>query len=133
MPSENNFKRFFLSRWFLLGGIVVALFIAFVYARAYYQDYQVRREIQNLQDEVKRLKTKKLEMLELLRYVKSTDFVEEKARTELNLAKPGEHVAIFGSDTPELSGGQVEERVVELDKTLNYIKWWRFFVNRKKS
>jgi cell division protein FtsB len=130
MPSKepNNWKNFFLSRWFLLGALVVAVFIALAYGRAYYQDYQVRQEIKRLQEEVKKLEVKKLESLEMWKYVQSPAFVEEKAREELNLVKPGEHVAIVPNLGQAEAVRQEEEDMLKWYNLPNPLKWWKYFV-----
>jgi len=105
------------------------LFIIFAFGRAYYRDYLVRQEIDRLQTEVSRLQAKKLETVELLKYVQSPQFVENKARTELNLVKPGEQVAIIdGSSQGTKSTGQEVVKMVESNKLSNPLKWWKFFM-----
>lgn len=119
-------KRFFISRWFLICGFVVALFLAFAYARAYYQDYKIKQEIRQLKEEVRLMERKKLESLDILEYVMSSTFVEEKARTELGMKKPGEQVII-------LDAGQAKKEPAEAPKEedrqnfRNPIKWWYYF------
>ncbi len=130
MPSkpDNNWKNFFLSRWFLLGSLVVAIFIALAYGRAYYQDYQVRQEIKRLQMEVEKLEVKKLESLEMWKYVQSEAFVEEKAREELNLVKPGEQVAIVPNLAQAETVRQQEEDMLKWYNLPNPLKWWKYFM-----
>src|SRR3989338_5634201 len=96
MPSakESGWKNFFGSRLFLLVATIIAIMVMFGYGRAYYQDYLVTQEIDHLQDQAKSLEAKKMELLEVLKYVKSDSFAEEKARTELNMVKPGEQVLV---------------------------------------
>ncbi|KKU26298.1 MAG: hypothetical protein UX39_C0010G0010 [Candidatus Magasanikbacteria bacterium GW2011_GWA2_46_17] len=131
MPSEGPIKKIFLSRWFLAASLIAAVLVAFAYARAYYQDFQVRKEIERLQEDVRSLETKKLSALQVLDYVKSFAFVEEKARTELNLAKPGERVSVFlttssfASRIRQDSGDMLEWR-----RLSNYKKWARYFMGR---
>lgn len=121
------FRRFFSSRLFLAVAFVSLVLIALGYARAYYQDYQIRQEIRELEDEVKSLETRKIESMELLRYVSSPDFVEEKARTELNLTKPGEKVIIIQRERKE---GADEPNGLGTDRPLNNIvQWWYYFTH----
>ena len=75
----------FLSPWFLVGAVLVIFGLLFSFGRSFYQDYQMRAEISRLQNEARNLSAKKLESLEILKYVQSRQFAEEKARTELNL------------------------------------------------
>lgn len=131
--STGKWKIFFWSPWFLAGALILAVLVAFAYGRAYYKDYQVRQDISRLQKEVENLSAKKLETIELLKYVKSKDFVEEKARTEFNLVKPGEQMAVFSSGSDFMDNGQTDEEVVKWENISNPIKWWRFFWNNNKN
>ena len=126
---QSFLKRFFGSRLFLLIALVCAILIAAGYIRAYYQDYKIRQEINALQDEVKRLEHKKLESMEILKYVTSNAFVEEKARTELNLKKPGENVVVVTN--PEIESEKKEVGSVEKSPLSNYSKWWYYFTRRR--
>ena len=131
MSDQNGkWSRFYYSRWFLVVVIILIFFFAFVFARAYFQDYQVRTEIERLKNEAASLQAKKIDTLELLKYVQTPEFAEEKARTELNMVKPGEKTIIIktGSDAAD-SIGQVDKKMVESNSISNPIKWWRLFTD----
>lgn len=129
--NEKSFlKRFFGSRWFLVTAFVVAVLVAFGYARAYYQDYKIRQEIDSLQEQVKKLEHKKLESMDILKYVTSDAFVEEKARAELNLKKPGENVLIIKNQIEQVDTEETTKKSpVEKSLLNNTIKWWYYFLN----
>ena len=122
----NGWKNFFSSQIFVVIVAIVAVMVVFEYARAYYQDYQVRQEIAYLEDQAQKLESKKVELLEVLKYVKSDNFVEEKARTELNLVKPGEQVMVV-PQAKKVSDRQENEAVVRLKNIPNYQKWLNYF------
>lgn len=127
--QENFIKRFFSSYLFLLASVIVAFMVAFSYARTYYQDYQIRQEIKRLQEDARKLETKKIELLEALRYVQSPSFVEDKARTELNMAKVGEKALIIESTTSStIYNRQTDKTMVNLNSVPNYMKWWNLFI-----
>ncbi len=107
----------------VVGGIL-ALFLLFAYGRAYYQNYQIQKEIDRLQAESERLEAKKLKTLDMLQYVQSPDFVENKARTELNLVKPGEHMIIIQGGTTS-AARQNSEPMLESES--NPVRWWHYF------
>jgi cell division protein DivIC len=132
MPAKGNgWKNFFSSQIFVVIVAIVAVMVVFEYARAYYQDYQVRQEIAYLEDQAKKMESKKVELLEVLKYVKSDNFVEEKARTELNLVKPGEQVVVI-PQAKENRNRQENEAVVRLKNISNYQKWLNYFsINSK--
>lgn len=121
--KQSSIRRLFQSRGFLITALVVAILIAVSFARAYYQDYQIRQEICQLEDQVAQLERKKIESFEILQYVTSPAFVEEKARTELNLKKEGEHVVrIEGLDVSL----QEETHVEDSEGLNNPQKWWYY-------
>lgn len=131
MSDQNGkWSKFYYSRWFLIVIIILIFFSAFVFARAYFQDYQVQAEIERLKNEAASLQAKKIDTLELLKYVQTPEFAEEKARTELNMVKPGEKTIIIktGSDALD-SIGQVDKKMVESNSISNPIKWWRLFTD----
>jgi hypothetical protein len=102
--------------------------------RTYYQDYKVKQEIARLQDEVNNLQKKKFQSMELLQYVTSNAFVEEKARTELNLKKPGEHVLIIPNMQKNAETKEVSSQISESGQNLtNPIKWWYYFIHKPIS
>ena len=129
MPQSRNkgFRRFFGSRLFLLIGLAVALLFAFGFGRAYYQDYKVRQEIADLQQELENGKAKKLQLLDLYQYVNSPEFVEEKARTELNMKKPGENVLVMTNLEDNKKASELEVAT----PLNNPIKWWYYFIYHK--
>ena len=130
--KQSFLKRFFGSRLFLLIALVCVFLVAFGYARAYYQDYKIRQEINALRDEVGRLEHKKLESMEILKYVTSDAFVEEKARTELNLKKPGENVMVVTNPEAEKSPPIAGEGQGEVSRLLsNPVKWWYYFTQHE--
>ena len=129
--KENKLSRFFYSRWFFVLAIGLTVMVVLAFFRSYYQDYQVKHEIEKLQEEARSLEAEKLKSLDFLKYVQSPDFAEEKARTEFNLVKPGEQVGVIISpEKGQLSNGQKIEPVVQSEKLSNPAKWWRLFFGK---
>jgi cell division protein FtsB len=125
VSAHHRINRFFYSRLFLIVTAVLALFISFGVARAYYQDVKIRQEIRTLESDIEGLHRKKLESMELLAYVLSPDFVEEKARLELNMKKLGEHVAVVQrGEILEATTSEVGDTGQEVS---NPLKWWYYF------
>ncbi len=125
--QNQKWKQIFYSRWFLalLFGLTFLLIISYI--RAYYQEFQVRQEISNLQEQLRSLESKKIETVELLKYAQSSTFVEEKARTELNLIKPGENAVIITSGSELLANRQEKTNMIKWSQVSNPIKWFKFF------
>jgi len=132
--QQSALRRFFASRSFLIIALIIAMSLALGFARAYYQDYKIRQEISNLEEEVRSLETKKLESMEILKYVVSESYVEDKARTELNMKKPGENV-VFIENLGQVNSDDLEQdnyTVADVDESLlsNPRKWWYYFIYR---
>lgn len=123
---KNPIARFIGSPLFLIIGIPVVVLLIFTFVRSYYNNYKINREIVVLQEEIKTLESKKLESMDILSYVMSADFVEEKARTELNMKKEGENMVVFKNDTKYNEGKDYTAR--DSGQTIsNPLKWWYYF------
>ncbi|MEK7644256.1 MAG: septum formation initiator family protein [Patescibacteria group bacterium] len=133
MPREDNkIRRFFTSRVFLVIALIVAIAAAIGFGRAYFQNYQVNRVIEQLQNDVGKLENKKLESMRILKYVMSQNFVEQKARAELNMKKPGERVAIINRG--EANKDRDLETAEPPDRVLNNpAKWWYYFTTGRSG
>lgn len=115
------------SRWFILGGLILLALLSLAYLRAWYQEYQIHQEIKQLQQEAAKLEDKKIKTLAELQYVQSPSYIEGKARTELNLAKEGEHMVVVTAP-PAKALEQNKDTVVQSTGNLsNPLKWWRYF------
>ncbi len=125
MEKRKQVRHFFYSQWFFLALVAALFFVVFAYGRAFYQDYLVHQEIVRLRAETERLESRKIETLELLKTVKSSDFVERKARLELNLVKPGEKVLVLNSAS-NLSR-QNQTNMIQTEESQPWKKWWDYF------
>lgn len=120
-------KRYLYSPWFLAAVFGAAVILAFNVARTAYQNYQVKQAIDHLQDEVHRLESKKLETMQVLKYVRSPAFIEDRARLEFNLGAPGEKMMLVNTSSAALVRGQNPAPMVEQEHVSNPVKWWRYF------
>ena len=85
--------------------------------------FQIGHEITAVQKEIKALKTKNTELLDLLNYTGSEAFLEREARLRFGLAKAGEKGVVI-LDPKEKQAAK--ERQSEEPKT-NTRKWWDYF------
>lgn len=124
-------KRFFSSRLFLFVMLGIAVVVAAGYARAYYQDYKIKQEINKLQEEVSSLQKKKIQSLDILEYVSSSAYVEDQARIELNMKKPGEKVLFINNDEA-LNNAENQETPSSVDGQFisNPVKWLYYFIHK---
>lgn len=124
--TQSSIRRFLGSRLFLLIAIPTAILVVFGYVRSYYSGYKINQEIASLEAEIKSLEHKKLESMEILNYVMSPDFVEEKARTELNMKKEGESVLIVKNKN-SYNMYEIKKSEDTRQKISNPLKWLYYF------
>ncbi|MFA4831348.1 MAG: septum formation initiator family protein [Patescibacteria group bacterium] len=127
---QSLIRRFFSSRLFLIAALIILILFAVGYARAYYQDYKIKDEIKELERELRSLETKKIESLEILQYVSSQIFVEDKARTELNLQKSGEKVIIIKRGDGSEDQGENISAAASARRLSNLEKWLLFLLRK---
>ncbi len=129
--QNSSLRRFFESRLFLIFAIPITILVIFGFLRSYYSGYKINQEIAELENEIKNLERKKIESMELLDYVLSDSFVEEKARTELNLKKPGEKVLVLNAGHASKNINNIED-TNNRQELSNPIKWLYYFINKDK-
>lgn len=92
----------------------------------------MQNDIDKLQSEIDGLEGKNKELGNLIEYFKSLDFVENEARTKLNLRKPGEKIIIVPEEG-ETPGVQSNIQKLSLENNMagNPKKWWNYFFENK--
>jgi cell division protein FtsB len=128
--EKASFKRFFKSRSFLLFIIIILLFISYNLARVYYQAYRTYEAIKQESDERDSLTYRNFQLTGLLKYVSSDQYVEDQARTELNLKKDGEQVIMLNNVEPQTTSSTYNQ-VVDERPLNNLTKWWYYFSHKQ--
>lgn len=127
---SSRARIFFSSKVFLVCVFLLTLIFAIGFARAYFKDYTFREEVKRLQGEIDQLEKKKLESLELLKYVSSTAYLEDTARLDLNLKKPGEQVLFITKAGKEVKSEESgAEMAISGQEISNPLKWWYYFIH----
>ena len=129
--QQSSVGRFFASRSFLIIALILMTIFALGFARAFFQDTKERKQIKQLEQEVQDLQNKKIESFSILEYVKSNQYVEDKARTELNMKYPGENVVYLEDLTRDFDGSvnPLEEISTDRQFVSNPLKWWYYFIH----
>jgi cell division protein FtsL len=127
--NQSILRRFFSSKLFIVVFLLLAVLLVFGFVRSYYRDYKVKEEIKTLEEQIDSLSGQRLESMEILKYVMSDSYVEEKARTELNLKKEGEKVLIINdisnTEYKNINRGSSRQTIP------NPLKWWYYFTKSK--
>ena len=121
-------RRFLTSRIFFAVIIIIGGLLILVNVRVYRNSSKIEKEISEMERDIGSLQQKKLESLEILKYVTSKNFVEDTARTELNLKKPGERELIVKN--PDMASATLANSISlgESGQALpNPVKWWYYF------
>lgn len=87
MPIPAQVKYIGLTTLFVIG--------SFNFVRTTMEIVENSKRLDSLGDEVSTLESKKEGLEQSVAYKNTDDFIEEKARNDLNLIKPGEKVYVF--------------------------------------
>jgi len=122
---NNFFYRLVSSQRFLaIIGLVFLVVIIFPLARTYTQRRLVEKEVADVKQQISDFEKENQQMTELISYLQSDQSLEEQARLNLNLKKPGEAVVVINN---EKSGAVAASPVSSSDNASNLTKWWRYF------
>jgi cell division protein FtsB len=127
MRSRSRFKYIALSILFVLGSIG--------FTKTTLEIMKSGKRLDTAKDDIVQLEKDKAGLEESIAYKKTADYVEEKARTELNLAKPGERVYVIkglSNDTknaPSVLAANMQRSQSKTlkERTQNLSLWWNLF------
>ncbi|MEI6379248.1 MAG: septum formation initiator family protein [Candidatus Falkowbacteria bacterium] len=98
------------------------------------QQSKVDQEIASLKTEIAKAENKNPELKKMIAYLESESFLEEQARLNFNLKKPGEKAVVVQSVDGEMSlfqQGTSTEAAVQRASRSNYQKWLDYFFRPK--
>jgi len=122
----TGFLRRFLSspRAFAFIALVFLLFILIPLAKNYSRKRLVEQEIAGIQKEIADFESKNKDLQEMINYLQSDQSLEEQARLNMGLKRPGETVAVIEDKyfDSEVSSPRLNYN------SPNWKKWWQYFV-----
>ncbi|MCX6745390.1 MAG: septum formation initiator family protein [Candidatus Parcubacteria bacterium] len=117
------FSDLILSKFFLIGCLVIFFVILFGLAKGTIKNHQVSGEIKDLEDQIQSLSRQNQEFSQLIEFLKSDAYVEQEAKLKLGLKKTGENLVVIPQPATNLLASKNE-----VDKGLfNPVKWWAYF------
>jgi len=119
-------KILYDQRFLALVGLAIIILISFPLAKNISRRYKLNKEIQGLGKEISDLETRNKDLKQLISYLESDQFVEEKARLDLGLKKEGESVVVIQENPADASKASNEENAKKENLT-NFDKWWNYF------
>jgi cell division protein FtsB len=124
---DNFFYRLFSSQRFLaIIGLAFILLIVFPLAKVYTQKRLVEKEINDVEKEIIDFEKTNQDLQQMITYLQSDQSLEEQARLNLNLKKPGEKVIVI--ETPKISSTTEDINKTTASES-NFTKWWHYFFN----
>lgn len=112
--------------------ILIIFYIIFNIGRSIWKNYQINREIANIEAEIESLKTKNSALKNLILYYQTDTFKELEARKKLGLKKSDEKVIIIPENDGQTKKNEEElfekgqTQNSQIEKKPNYVKWWYF-------
>lgn len=124
---ETSFLNRFLAnpRTFAIIALVFLLLIFLPLAKNYSRKRLVEQEIAGIQKEIDDFEAKNKDLKEMIDYLQSDQSLEEQARLNMGLKRPGETVAVIKED----EAASALSVPVLVDHAPNWQKWWHYFVN----
>ncbi len=127
------------GKYILLSILLILASINFT--RTAYDILKSSKRLDDLEEEVSGLDSRKQRLQEEIERKKTPEYVEEKARNELNMIKPGEKIVVFVNDTlgkassaPSFDTGNKNvlsaTDTVVTDKSPNPVQWYRLFFDK---
>ncbi|PKM88920.1 hypothetical protein CVU83_00935 [Candidatus Falkowbacteria bacterium HGW-Falkowbacteria-2] len=111
------------KRVFAIIALIFLLLILVPLAKSYSRKRLIEKEIEGIQQEIASFEAKNSDLKEMIDYLQSDQSLEEQARLNMGLKRPGETVAVIADS---VVGVQVAE-TKEVVNPPNWQKWWRYF------
>ena len=117
-------------------GLLTIVFISIPLAKNVSKQYRVNKEIDSLKNEIGDLGNKNSQLKSLVSYMQSDQFVDEKARLNLNYKQPGENVIVIKNEDKKEIASQAsgatspEANDQNLKSNNNFQKWLKYFLRK---
>ena len=112
--KRRSLKNIFFSVLLGLGTLLLCIFLFYTNWKVNQRKTELTAKITTLKQEIAILEEKNNELKEKKSQMESQEYLEEVARNDLGLKKPGEEVVVV-----QKAEKQKEEKIVEEKKT-----WW---------
>jgi cell division protein FtsL len=132
------YKQIFIS----ILGLTVITAIGFPLVKNFSQRYRLNKEMADLQKEIDSYNKKNENLKKAIDYLKSDQFIEEQARLNMGMKKPGEEVVVIkdgkGGDASNNQDKDIFnvpglEKAVPQKNVTNITRWWNYFFNHHKE
>jgi len=116
-------------------GSILLLFLTVSFVKSSFDVLKSKDRLDEINTEVSEMEKKKTEIEKEIEYKKTSEYVEEKARNDLNLVKPDEKIYVVTrnektSETSKNVLSESDERNGDENKSVkdqNWYSWYRLF------
>jgi len=113
-------------------GTLILFIVSISLIKSSFQVFKSKNRLDVIKREVAELEMEKEQLEQDIKYKQTEEYVEEKARNNLNLVKPGEKVyVVVGEDVKSSSSSNVlsgsDEREEKNKKDENWYSWYKLF------
>lgn len=117
-----------MSKFKYLLGSTLFIFLSVSFVKSSFDVLKSKDRLDEINEEVRVLENEKTEIEKDIEYKKSDEYIEEKARNELNLIKPGEKVyVVMGGDDPSDNVLSESDVAQKQDDKSNWYSWYKLF------
>jgi cell division protein FtsB len=125
-PPNFIYRLVSSQRFLAIIGLVFLVVIIFPLARTYSQRRLIEKEITDVKNQISDFENQNQELKDLITYLQSDQSLEEQARLNLNLKKPGEGVIMI--EDKNIKMNKVEAAPTSSNMN-NFTKWWLYFLD----
>lgn len=122
-PRQTFWGRFYNSNVFIVFLSIFLIFSLFKVGKELIKRHTINQEISDLNKQLTAVSQEKDKLKDLISYLETDKYVEEQARLQLNLSKPGEKRIDLTTDQEN----QVTEVKNSEDDLSNWQKWFNYF------
>ena len=113
--------------WIVLILLLVGGYLIFIFSRSLWRNYEINKEILNLQTDIDDSKINQDYLENLISYYQTKSFAEKEARGKLGLKKEGEMVLALPRQGVVEKKEEIEGENRGPQEKTNAEKWWKFF------
>ena len=127
--KKSIIGKIFSFNLFVVASALVVVFLGVGLGKEFYRNYQIKKEIDSLQNDIGALEKDNYKLSQLIEYYNTDEYKEVEVRKRFNLKKDDENVVVVVKSEPRVLG---DSDTMEENKNLpNHIKWWNYFFRTK--
>lgn len=125
IKKKKSFLQILFYSSFFSIILVFILFLVFISSfKTFRQEKEVRGQIINFENEIKKIEGEKIKLVETLDYLKSDFYKEKEAREKFGMQQPGEKTVVILPTEENKEKTEIKEE----ENLPIFKKWWRYLI-----